>query len=227
MGTRSLVYAAGARSQECGVKPKRSAPDARSSGRSPVGRWAASRRSSSSTASRRPLSPSDLPQDLLHRPSFCQLVDQLVEITNALHDRVLNLLNTDTAYRARHERARGIHPGFGNEGLDVRPLLENAIQLLLGVASQPADDLVDLGFRASLFFGFRDIVRIDTGKTHRVDALERGTIGLHGDECYRTQVNTGPGRAPGLGQRWRGMQGSVSHSAIRVQPRRFISGACS
>ena len=36
-------------SQECGVKPKRTAPDARSSGRSPVGRWAASRRSSSST----------------------------------------------------------------------------------------------------------------------------------------------------------------------------------
>lgn len=34
-----------------------------------------------------------LTEDLLHRPSLGQFVDQFVEIAHALHDRVVDLLN--------------------------------------------------------------------------------------------------------------------------------------
>jgi hypothetical protein len=38
-----------------------------------------------------------LPKDLLHRLSFCEFVDQLVEVSDLAHERVVDLLDVDTA----------------------------------------------------------------------------------------------------------------------------------
>src|ERR1700759_3185109 len=48
-------------------------------------------------ASRRVAWPGLLPQDLVHGPALCQFVNQLVEVSDLLHELILNLLDSITA----------------------------------------------------------------------------------------------------------------------------------
>ena len=65
--------------------------------------------------------PRSLQQNLLYSLALGQLVDQLVEVADALHDRIVNLLDADTADRARlrlrlswRSSDSSIHPAASN-----------------------------------------------------------------------------------------------------------------
>ena len=45
-----------------------------------------------------------MPQNLLHRLPFCELVNQLVQIANSLHQGILDLFYANTAHYALDER---------------------------------------------------------------------------------------------------------------------------
>ena len=135
--------------------------------------------------------PSPRPQDLLHRLALRQLVHQFVEGADLAHGRLLDRLDAHAADPALDQGARRVGPRrLGEERLDVGLLLQLRLKTLLRVAGQPADDRVDLGFRAVLFLRFGDIMRIDAGETHRIDAV----LFFHGANLRRTLLPGNGGR---------------------------------
>src|SRR5574338_342592 len=103
-------------------------------------------------------------QDLLHGPALRQLIDQLVQVPDLAHQRVVDLLDADPADDAGDlagiwmQRWR-----FAEEGLEVLPAFNLLRERFGTVARQPADDLVHLLFLAPFRLGFVDIMRIDAG----------------------------------------------------------------
>src|SRR5262245_38597268 len=45
-----------------------------------------------------------LAQNLFHRLSFCELINQLVQVANSLHQRIFNFFHADTAHDASDQR---------------------------------------------------------------------------------------------------------------------------
>lgn len=74
----------------------------------------------------------------------------------------------------------GLSLSFGEEGLETGFLRDVTVQAFLGVARQPADDLVDFGLGAALLLGLCDIRRVHAGEAHGVHALPlRQALGGH------------------------------------------------
>jgi hypothetical protein len=66
-----------------------------------------------------------LSEDLLHRLSFCELIDQLVQVAQLLHQRIFDLFDTHTAHDALDERAIRMKARcLSDEGFDVVVLLD-------------------------------------------------------------------------------------------------------
>src|SRR5262252_7923787 len=87
-------------------------------------------------------------QDLLHRLSLCQFVDELVQVANLLHQRVVHLFYANAANRARDERSVRVHcRRLCKKGLEVNSPVDLSPQSFLFVASEPANNLIDLASR--------------------------------------------------------------------------------
>src|SRR5690606_4320716 len=123
---------------------------------------------------------------LLHRLALRELVDQLVEIADLLHQRVLDLLDADPADDTLDQAAVRVDPGSGEELLERRAGGKAPRQLSLVVPGQPADHLVQLSLRPSLPLHLRQVVRID-----RRDA--RGEDPVHLPEPSRARQFPRPG----------------------------------
>src|SRR5690606_32001625 len=73
-----------------------------------------------------------LPQDLLHRFTLRQLVDQLVQIANLAHGRLLDVFDSDAANHTLDQSARRIRArSSGEKGLEIGSLLDLRLELLL------------------------------------------------------------------------------------------------
>lgn len=113
-----------------------------------------------------------LPQDFLHLFALREFVDQLVEIADLAHQRLLDLFDPHAADNALDQFPRRIEfRRLGEEGLEVGLLFDMRIERSLRVARQPADDLVDLGLGPVLLLCLGDVVRIDAGETHGINAV--------------------------------------------------------
>jgi hypothetical protein len=65
-----------------------------------------------------------LPQDRFHLLPFCELVDQLVEVANFLHQRIFDIFHAHPAHYAFDERTIWMHGRcLRKEGLKVGFLL--------------------------------------------------------------------------------------------------------
>ena len=63
---------------------------------------------------------SSLPQNLVQCLSLCELINELVQVANLLHERVLNFLHANAAHHAFDERSIRIDPWrLGEESLQV------------------------------------------------------------------------------------------------------------
>jgi ribulose-5-phosphate 4-epimerase/fuculose-1-phosphate aldolase len=116
-----------------------------------------------------------LPQDLLHRLSLGKLVDQLVHVSDPSHQWIFDVLDADATHPPLDERGLWMDPRcFGKEGGEIASFPDLLLQTGLGIAGQPADDLVHLFLRAVLALRLLNIQRIDLGE---FDA--ENSIGLH------------------------------------------------
>ena len=66
------------------------------------------------------------PQHLLHRLALGELVDELVEVADLLHQRVLDLLDADPAHRPGDQRGVRVERRVGEEVLERRLLVRGA-----------------------------------------------------------------------------------------------------
>jgi hypothetical protein len=115
-----------------------------------------------------------LPQDLLHRLSLRQLVDELVEVADLSHQRVFNVFHAHAAHNALDQRAVRMDPGrLGEEGLEVALPFDLPPQPRPVVTRQPADDLIDFFLRAVLAFRLLDVQRVHLREFHRENAVVR------------------------------------------------------
>jgi hypothetical protein len=61
-----------------------------------------------------------LPQNLLHRFSFCELINQLVQVANFLHQRIFYVFHANTAHDACDKRTIWMNGGcFSKKGLNI------------------------------------------------------------------------------------------------------------
>src|SRR5215468_5695082 len=85
--------------------------------------------------------PCSLPQDLVHGLSFGQFIHQLVQVTDLLHELILNLLHPIAADHAGNLGDVGVNPWCpGEESLEVDLLVDLLLQRLFIVAREPLDD---------------------------------------------------------------------------------------
>ena len=99
-----------------------------------------------------------LPQNLIHRLSFRELIDELVEVANLPHEWVFNRFHAYAAHNAFDKRSIWMKQWrVGKEGLKVAFKFDLALQFRLAVARQPADDVINFFFRAVLAFGLLNI----------------------------------------------------------------------
>ena len=112
------------------------------------------------------------PQDLLHRAPLSQLIDQLVHVTDVAHERILNLMDTHATDGAGDELTVRVERRCLSEELLKRaPVLLSLHQADSVVASQPGQDLGELGLPASLALDLGEIERVDVRKRNREDAM--------------------------------------------------------
>src|SRR5262245_61438212 len=85
-----------------------------------------------------------LPKNLLHRLSFCEFVNQLVQIANFLFQRVIDCFHTNAADYTLDQRAVWVKAGcLVKESLEIAFVFDLLLQPCFIVASKPAYDLVD------------------------------------------------------------------------------------
>ena len=99
-----------------------------------------------------------LSQNLLHGPSFGEFVNQLVQISYPLHQRIFYIFHADTTHYALDKRNIRMDSGcLSKKGFKIALLFDLFRQFRLGIASQPADDLVNFFFRATFTLRFFNI----------------------------------------------------------------------
>lgn len=129
------------------------------------------------------------PEYLLHRFPLRKLVDQLIEVANFLHPWILNIFHADAADHPCNQIPQRIQSrGLTKELLEAGFRLQFGVEFLLGVARQPADDLIDLGSGASFPLRLGDIVRIDAGKACGIDSMLRYDVPLPVAPIARTRL---------------------------------------
>src|SRR5262245_21194775 len=127
-----------------------------------------------------------LPQNLIHRFSFSELINELVEVANLQHEWVFNHFHAYAAHNAFDKRRIWMKQWrFGKEGLKVAFKFDLALQFRLVVARQPTDDVINFFFRAVLAFGLLNIHRVNTRKFHSVYSVLR-----HGHSSSRSRLDT-------------------------------------
>src|SRR5690606_19719305 len=86
-----------------------------------------------------------LAQDLFHGLAPGQFVDQLVQVTDLLHQRLLDVLHPNSADQPLDQAGMRIQRGrLVEEGLEVVAGFDLLLKSLGGVSRQPAYDLIDL-----------------------------------------------------------------------------------
>jgi len=92
-----------------------------------------------------------LAQDLRHRFSLGEFIDELVQVADLSHERLGDDFDANPTDHARDFGPRGVGRGsLSEEGLEVRSLGQMCVELTLTIAGQPEDDLIDLSLGATL-----------------------------------------------------------------------------
>ncbi len=70
-----------------------------------------------------------MPQNLLHRLSFCEFVNEFVQVAYLLHQRIFDFFNANATHNALDKRTVRIDCwGFGKEGFKIVLLSDLLLQ---------------------------------------------------------------------------------------------------
>src|SRR5262249_40884833 len=137
-----------------------------------------------------------LPQDFVHGLALGQLIHQLVQVTNLLHELILDVfypIAADHAGDLRDVRVDSWCPG--EESFEVDPLVDLLLQRLFIVAREPLDDGMHLLLGTTLLLRLGDVMRIDARERHSEYSSVVHTLVLLKVWCFRPD----PG-APSAGE---------------------------
>ena len=81
------------------------------------------------------------PQHFLHRPTLGKLIDQLIHISNLLHQWIFNFSNLHATYRAGNELGIGVDLRRLEEIPKSRLIFQVLLQSPSVESGQPRDDL--------------------------------------------------------------------------------------
>lgn len=120
------------------------------------------------------------PQNLLHSSSFCEFIDELIEITSISIERIFYFLYLHSADTSSDFRGIRIHRWrFSEKSFQSCDCIDLFLHPFFIISSEPENYLIDLIFCASLFLCLCDIHRIDACKGHFVNTFESSWVGLH------------------------------------------------
>src|SRR5690606_30746610 len=123
------------------------------------------------TSSSRPNWEHSASKDTRHLLALRELVDEFVEVSDLLHQRVRHLFDTYAAHHPFDEAYIRVQAGrLGKKSFEISLGIYDPLQLLTIVARQPRDDLIDFLLRPPLPFGLLHVERIHTCKRRREDA---------------------------------------------------------
>jgi hypothetical protein len=114
---------------------------------------------------------SSRPQDLRQFSAFGQLINELVEVSCLLRQRILDFFNSVATDNPRDEVSIGVQLGLREELFKGDLVLDKVLKCFLAKASQLANHLVQLFDGSTLFFDFGHIVWIDGCERHLRDAI--------------------------------------------------------
>lgn len=99
-----------------------------------------------------------LPQDFLHLLTFRQLINQLIQIADLLHQRILDRFDAHPAHHPLDQRAvRMDRWSLSKKGFKIVSLFDLFLQTGLVITCQPANNLVNFCFRAVFAFRFLNV----------------------------------------------------------------------
>src|SRR5690349_3555084 len=108
-----------------------------------------------------------LPQDLVHGLPLGQFIHQFVQVTDLLHELILDLFHPVTADHAGNLGDVRVDPWRpGEESFEVDLFVDLLLQRLFIVAREPLYDGVHLLFRATLSLRLADVMRVDACERH-------------------------------------------------------------
>ncbi len=114
---------------------------------------------------------SSAPQNLLHLPSPCQLVDQLVHVSGLLGQGSDNIFNSIATDRSGDQARIGVESGLRKELFEGGFFFNLPIQVFLGEASKPCNDFLQFFNASPLLFDLVNVVRINRTEGHFCDSL--------------------------------------------------------
>lgn len=123
-------------------------------------------------------------EDLVHLAAFGEFVDEFVEVADLFGEGGLDVLDAVAADEAGDQPGVGVELGLGEELREGRFLLDVLLDLRVGEAGEPADDLVEFVACAALLLDLGDIVGVDRGEGHLGDALVVFGGGVHGGGAW-------------------------------------------
>lgn len=141
-------------------------------------------------------------EDFFHGFSLGQFVDQFVEEPDFLHERVGDFLDAVAADEAGDFGCIRVELRcLGEERFEVDGALEDGLEFRAAVSRQPADDDVHFLLGASLFFRLVDVVGVDGGEGHSVDAVVVHGVGsrwIAGNVVWNERIERGEWRRPAM-----------------------------
>lgn len=100
-------------------------------------------------------------QHFFHRFSFRELIHELVEVADFLHESVFHVLDFVSTDGPCDEEAIRVEFSFSEKSLEVDSGFEHIRESFLIIPREPLDDLIEFGFRPSLSLHFCDIEWVD------------------------------------------------------------------
>lgn len=139
-----------------------------------------------------PLAVLTLPssQYLLHRPPFCQFIDQLVQKPDLLSEWILNLLHPIAADHTSDEMGIGVECGLRKELLERRLALYLLLQRPFIEPCEPLNDFMQLLLRAPFLLDLGQIVWVDRRERHPSNSLIVVTCVFHQWALLRAKRRT-------------------------------------
>src|SRR5699024_94498 len=105
------------------------------------------------------------PEDLLHLLALGQFVDELVHPADLLHQRILDILDSDAADHARDQVDVLVQGRGGREkSLQVDAGIDGGAEPRNVMTREPREHLVEFFDGAALALDLRDVQRVDVGE---------------------------------------------------------------
>lgn len=110
-----------------------------------------------------------LSENFFHGLTLGEFIDQFVEISDFLHEGIVNIFHSNTAHNSGDQGCTGIEGGRIKEVGERCFLGEVALELSGRKTGKPTDHVIQFGGGSTFFLDLVDVVHVDGGNALRID----------------------------------------------------------